>query len=46
MKEKNELSYRDLKMICDTNLFDFETSNLIITDFLDLAQKYFPSHSD
>ena len=26
MKEKNELSYRDLKMICDQNMFDFETT--------------------
>ena len=26
MKEKNELSYRDLKMICNQNMFDFETT--------------------
>mgnify|MGYP004512319095 CR=1 FL=1 len=26
MKEKNELSYRDLKMICDQNMFKFETT--------------------
>ena len=26
MKKKNELSYRDLKMTCDTNLFHFETT--------------------
>jgi len=26
MKKKNELSYRDLKMTCDTNLFQFETT--------------------
>ena len=26
MKNKNELSYRDLKMTCDTNLFHFETT--------------------
>ena len=26
MKDKKELSYRDLKMICDTKLFDFETT--------------------
>ena len=26
MKKKNELSYKDLKMTCDTNLFDFETT--------------------
>lgn len=26
MKEKNELSYRDLKMVCDQNMFNFETT--------------------
>ncbi len=26
MKKKNELSYHDLKMTCDTNLFHFETT--------------------
>lgn len=26
MKEKNELSYRDLKMICNQNMFKFETT--------------------
>ncbi len=26
MKEKNELSYRDLKMICNQNMFHFETT--------------------
>ena len=26
MKEKNELSYRDLKMVCNQNMFDFETT--------------------
>ena len=26
MKKKNELSYRDLKMTCNTNLFHFETT--------------------
>ena len=26
MKDKKELSYRDLKMICDTKVFDFETT--------------------
>ena len=26
MKEKNELSYRDLKMICNPNMFHFETT--------------------
>lgn len=26
MKEKNELSYRDLKMTCDRNMFHFETT--------------------
>ena len=26
MKEKNELSYRDLKMICDQKMFKFETT--------------------
>ena len=27
MKEKNELSYRDLKMICNQNMFKFETTD-------------------
>ena len=26
MKEKNELSYRDLKMVCNQNMFNFETT--------------------
>ena len=26
MREKNELSYRDLKMVCDTKMFNFETT--------------------
>ena len=26
MKKKNELSYKDLKMTCNTNIFDFETT--------------------
>lgn len=26
MKEKNELSYRDLKMVCNQNMFHFETT--------------------
>ena len=26
MKEKNELSYRDLKMVCDQKMFKFETT--------------------
>ena len=26
MKEKNELSYRDLKMVCNQNMFKFETT--------------------
>ena len=26
MKERNELSYRDLKMVCDQNMFKFETT--------------------
>ena len=26
MKKKNELSYKDLKMTCNTNLFHFETT--------------------
>ena len=26
MKEKNELGYRDLKMVCNTNLFHFDTT--------------------
>jgi len=26
MKKKNELSYRDLKMTCNTNMFNFETT--------------------
>ena len=26
MKKKNELSYKDLRMTCDTNIFDFETT--------------------
>ena len=26
MKEKNELSYRDLKMVCNPNMFHFETT--------------------
>ena len=26
MKTKNELSYRDLKVTCNTNVFDFETT--------------------
>ena len=26
MKEKNELSYKDLKMVCDKDLFHFETT--------------------
>ena len=26
MKNKNELSYKDLKMTCDSNLFKFETT--------------------
>ncbi len=26
MKEKNELSYRDLKMVCDQNMFKFNTT--------------------
>ena len=26
MKKKNELSYHDLKMTCNTNLFQFETT--------------------
>ena len=29
MKKKNELSYKDLKITCDPNVFDFEdTTNL------------------
>ena len=28
MKEKNELSYRDLKMVCNQNMFNFETKNI------------------
>ena len=26
MKEKNELSYRDLKMVCNQNMFHFDTT--------------------
>ena len=26
MKEKNELNYRDLKMVCNQNMFHFETT--------------------
>ena len=26
MKKKNELSYKDLKMTCNTSIFDFETT--------------------
>ena len=26
MKSKNELNFRDLKMTCDTNIFNFETT--------------------
>ena len=26
MKNKNELSYKDLKMTCDPNMFAFETT--------------------
>ena len=26
MKEKNELSYRDLKMICNQDMFKFDTT--------------------
>ena len=26
MKNKNELSYRDLKMTCNTDIFKFETT--------------------
>ena len=26
MKEKNELSYKDLKMTCNENMFHFETT--------------------
>ena len=34
MKEKNELSYRDLKMVCNQNMFNFETTEELeaITD--------------
>ena len=34
MKEKNELSYRDLKMVCNQNMFHFETTEELepITD--------------
>lgn len=26
MKEKNELNYKDLKMVCNSNMFHFETT--------------------
>ncbi len=27
MKNKNELSYKDLKLTCDTKIFDFNTTD-------------------
>lgn len=38
MKNKNELSYRDLKMTCDTNLFNFETTEELEPIFTGIGQ--------
>ena len=39
MRKKNELSYHDLKMTCDTNLFHFETTEELEPDSTGIGQE-------
>ena len=39
MKSKNELSYKDLKMTCNENLFNFNTTEAVSYTHLDVYKR-------